>query len=260
MTLDGTDFLEYGLVAIKAQGAYDMPSRIPPFYYDWGDEFEILLGPSWKAFEPRLVAVDFLYDQRRQSIGTPGPSYLDEFTRNYLEAIDHSLVMTDAAGGMGSLVVKIDSASGHTRYRSGNQRIKLLFRERVPSFPGTVPGTKAGGPVSIDGYGLSQFSATLVKATGLSDLAELKQSNDTVHLAAPKRQRYRNLQTFTLSLAIRDDNPYTRLASLQKVLSSDQVLPFTISGLSFDTFLAQGFPVQKLDNKTLKFDLKLVRL
>lgn len=260
MTIDGTNTKAWGMVPVHVQGAYDMPNRKPPYFYDWGDTKDILLGPTYKAWEPRQIRVRFMYDSRQRTLPPLGANQVDAFIQQYAEAADLTLVTSDAEGTIGQATVKVQEVVEHVKYAGGVERFTMVFRERVPAFNGVVPGTKSVGSVSIDGYGLGQFSAKIIKVRGLSNLPSAKQSRRTTYLEATDLQAYRNLGVFTMSLVIRDNNPYTKLASLQQVLAGEAVLPFVYPGYSFDCICGQGFIVTKLDDKTLKFDLKLIRL
>lgn len=259
MTIDGTNVKNWGMVPIRVSGGYDMPPRRTPYLYDWGDTKDILLGPTWKAWEPRIITVDFLFDARQKTV-TLGANQVEAFIGQYQAAADLNLVLTDAEGSVGEMTVKVVNVQGHRKYRGGNERFTMTFRERVPAFAGSVPGVKSGGSISIDGYGLGQFSAKLIRVRGLSSLGTAKASKETVHNEASKLSQYREISPFTMSLVIRDNNPYTKLASLQAVLVQEKVLTFVYPGISFDCFCSQAFVIQKLDKKTIKFDMTLNRL
>lgn len=261
MTLDGTNTLAYGLVPVSVTGGYDMPSRVTPYFYDWGDTIEPLLTTTYAGWNPRRIRVDFLYDQKRQTSGVPSTWYVDGLIQGYKTASDIALVLTDAVGSIGSFTVRLRSVTNQRKYRgTTNQRMIWEFEETVTAFNGVVPGVKNGGSISLDGYNLDQFSATITGISNMSGLGDLKASGETTYLTGSKLSAYRNLHGFVLRMVIYDSDPITKLASLQKVLTGNAVLPFVYNGLSFDTFCGQGFTVRFLNANVITFDLTLFRL
>lgn len=261
MTIDGVNVLDYGLVPITVTGGYDMPGRITPFFYDWGDTIEPLLTASYAGWRRRNIFVDCVYDSRRQTIGVPSTWYLDGLIQGYKTGADIALILTDAVGAIGSFTVRLKAVTKHKKYRgTNNHRMTWEFEEVTTVFSGVVPVAKNGGSISIDGYGLSQFGATILKITNLSGLGALSKSPESRYLTDVKLSSYRDLHGFNLKMVIYDNDPIAKLASFQKVLTGEQVLPFVYNGLSFDTFCGQGFSVVFLSSKAVSFNLTLYRL
>lgn len=262
MTFDGTNTKAYGLIPIKVNGGYNMPSRRGPYTYDWGDEIEPLLTATYAAWNPRTITVEFLYDPRQQTIGIPSYAYIENFIQtNFATGADIVLALTDAVSGIGTYTVRVTSITAHKKYRNGtNERMTFTFQETAPAFGGTVPVTKNGGATNLDGYNFSQFNAKIMQITNLSGLGGLKKLDTTTYTEAKAMGPYRALSTINIKLVISNEQALERLASLQKVLTGEAVLPFSYNGITFNTFHAAGFAVKHLNSKTIKFDLKLFRL
>ena len=260
MTLNGTNTIAYGFHPMTVNGGWDMPARKAPYVYDWGDSLEPLLTPTYAAWLPRVITVQFFYDPRTQTIGVGTSNWVDVFAQTYLVGSDITLGVTDKVGTIGEHTVRVKSIVKHKKYRGGNAKITVAFQEVSAAFNGTVPVSKSGGTFSIDGYSFGQFNAKLISTGGLSGLGELKPSKATTTINPKGLSAYRALNKFSLKLVIHSNDPISDLASLQKVLTGEAVLPFVYSGLSFDTFCGGSSKTIKKNGQTLIFDLNLFRL
>ena len=59
MTLNGTNPISQGMVPMKVEGGYDMPSRGGEYLYNWGDVYEAVFGPNYTVWSPRIITVEF---------------------------------------------------------------------------------------------------------------------------------------------------------------------------------------------------------
>jgi len=258
MTINGTNTEQWGLLVESASGGYDMPGRLGEYVYDWGDSYEPLFGSNYTRWAPRLFRVKFLYDPRRKNI-TVGANQVHDLLASF-GTDDLTLVLTDASGAIGTHTVQLNQVVGWKRYKGGQERFTVEFRERVPAFEGALPGTQNGGTFSIDGYSFAQFGCKLIRPLNLAGVGSAIESNATYFTSAPAIRQQRALKSFGLQLVLHDANPIVKMASLHKVLSQDKVLPFVLDSYTFDTMFAAGFQSQRKDSKTQVFTLNLIRL
>lgn len=256
MTINGTDTKAWGMIPVKTSGHFDMPSRRGEIMYDWGDEFEPLFGSYYTAFEPRVITVEFLYDPRIQTIGNATPNWVDVWVESYKTVTELTLGIE---GEFGDRIVTVTEVNNNKKYRGANQKITFVFEERVPTFNGSLPGTKNGGFFSIDGYSISQFNLIL-KESKVTSLGTSLESSETVFLEAPKKRDVRNFASIFLDLYLVSSNPARDLANFQKVLAQEKVMTLEYGSISFQVLFVTGFQTQRLNLGAFKLTLNLLRL
>lgn len=264
MTIGGVDTLDYGLVPITVSGAHDMPSRISPYQYDWGDEIQPIFSPSQMAWEGRTITVRFLFDRRRATVENRiVPNLLDVVTRNWEQANTMVLVLSQATGAIGSYTGRISAMTGHKRSRGDFATINMVFQEHIPAFPGTVPTPPGTAPdISLGGHGFGAFGITVSRPVDLSALGAAKESSATRYMKSADVGPYRALQGVKISCNCIGDTPQDLLVNIsnfQKLLTTPSLLDFTYPGWAFKAFVPTGFKGTVRSGRALKFDLTIYR-
>lgn len=265
MIIDGVNTLDYGLVPLKVSGAYDMPSRLSPYLYDWGDEIQPLLLPSQMSWEGRNIEIEFLYDiSRATSANKLINNFLDVMTRYYTDALPFNLELTEKTGSVGVYNVVVSSIGNHLRYRNGYSKINFRFFEQVPSFAGVLPTLPVTTPsISLGGYGFSQFGIIISKLIDISGIGEAKESPVTTYNKSAAKSQYRGLHAFKMNCYCVGTSPtdvLLKISSFQKLLTSNSLLNFRYGDFNFDTFAATGFKATKKAGKIIQFELTLFRV
>jgi hypothetical protein len=253
MTLDGTDFLNLGFMVQSVNGGYNMPGRLSPFFYDWGDTMEPLFENGWS---PRTIAVNVVYDPRRTA------STVETITRAQMAATAKVLRMNGASGQVGEHNVVVSRILNHLIY-GPHAKLTMEFQETVPGFNGVLPGSKSGGSYSLDGYSFKQFGIVISRVRNISGLGQAKTSQKTVYKTAQERTQYRAFHEFYLDCYLIGSgmtDTLTKLHNFQKVLSQEKVLPFVYESYNFDTLFTNQMQVTRISPRAFRFTLALNRL
>ena len=258
MTFNGNDSKTYGLVPVRHEGFYDMPARVSPYYYDWGDTLQPLLDVSDIGWLNLVYKVSFLFDARVGGTGTidgrvQAISALDPFT----------LVLTESGSGYGTYVVKPDFFNRHRKYRN-NDTIDLTFYDREPVFVGAIPSAPGTlKATSLGGRNFDQFGITVTKVVDKSATGVLKQSKETYFNKSPKKTNFRNFPTVKIECYCVGSSPndlLQKMSHFRLLLQSPNTLTFTHGGDSFETFCSAGFKCNRVNSRTVKFNLILNRI
>jgi hypothetical protein len=253
MTINGTNIENYGLVVISQSGFLNMPSRIQPVAYDWGDEIEPFVSADQIGWEGQQFTVDCIHDPRRG-----GTVYSAIST---LESMEEVVVgISGSTGNIGEHNCQILSINNHVPY-SNADRIKINFYNRVPSFNAAVPGSKNGGSSSFDGYSFSQFGIKPALRKDFASLNALKSSTKTTYLQGGHMSQYRALKRVGLDcylIGSSNSDRIQKMESFKTVLSTEGLKEFVHMGQTFPkTFLSDGFNVRTVGTKVLKFTMYL---
>ncbi len=258
MTFNGNDTKTYGLVPIKHDGFYDMPSRLSPYFYDWGDSLEPFLHSDDISWSSLSYKCSFLFDDRVGGSGT-----IDSRVQTIAALDPFTLVLTEAGSGYGTYVVKPDFFGRHKLYKS-TSTIELTFYDREPSFVGSIPSAPGSlKSLSLGGRNFSQFGISVKSVTDKSSTGILKQSKATAYKKDYGKTQYREFPTIILECYCVGSSPLDllqKMSSFRLLLQSNNTLTFTHDGLSFETFHSSGFKCQRLNKQAVKFNLILNRI
>ena len=252
MTLDGTELKDWGLYVHKIDGQYNMPARLGQYIYDWGDTYEALFGVDM-AWAQRTFVVHAVFDPSRQTITTT----LDAWVQNYKSAATHTLVFSDATGGVGTHTVYLSAVRNHIPYKGGKAKVQLVFIEPLPAFGGVIPANQTD-TLTIDGKGLNAFNCVLSRFS-VSNLGVALTSQQTVFNTAPNARALRQLTAVTATVYCKG-NVLVNLSNLHKTLAQEKVLPIVYGSISFNAICASGFQVQTVGRDAAKFNLQLLRI
>lgn len=264
MTINSVDVKVYGLAVVKVSGAADFPSRISPYYYDWGDEYEPIFSTSQMAWEARKITVEFVEDLRfadNSLLLQTNP--LDYLLNLFVVAPFVEVELSESDGTHGSFSAVFFEIKDHKRNKQSD-KITIVFYEQVPTFVGTLPALPPLTPaIGLGGYNFSQFGILIEKISDLSAHTQAIDSAETVYLKSPKKTPYRLPTPFTVScvcIGSSGIDALQKMNSFQKLLVSPNVLQFRYLTFAFNVFCPIGFEAKKIRQRAYRFDLKLLRL
>ena len=267
MKIAGIDTTDWGLVPLSVQGAYNMPNRLPPYEYDWGDEIAPILQTELMSWEARNITVNFFYDPERQD-----PVYSTNYFDNSMQGfynLDTTLELTEAVGSLGVHDITVLNIGPETRHRHPintrrYHKVSINFHERVPAFNGVLPSLPGSlGNQALGGYNLSQFGIVVSSANDMSGIGISKELPLTVYLQEKRRAFYRENHLFRLNcycIGISPSDLLQKISAFHKLLTSNSLLNLKYNELQFDTFAPFGFNAEKVSRKVLRFDLTLIRV
>lgn len=254
MLFDGTDIGVYGLVLLKKPGAYNLPSRQEPTFYDWGDELSPLLEAEEIFFQANVFTMELLYDYRR-TVNTVDQALA------FLEGLgEFDMTFDEATGSYGVLTCRIRSVRSKINYR-GFHKLTLTVYQRVPSFPGSIPAQSVPvGTNAIAGINASVFGIVFGKLYNGKSLGTSRPSKETVYLEANKDLDERGFKRITIPCFLVGSSPadvLIKLENFKKTITSPGAKELRHNGVIMSVFLTEGFRVDRINNKTVKFDLTL---
>lgn len=252
MKFNGTNTESWGLLVSKTTGFFDMPDRVSPVIYDWGDTLQPLLDEEdifWKSLS---ITVEFVYDSR-----ITGNTY--EQTMTALKALDEfEIEQTFASGGNGVFTVRVQSSQKEQTFGPLTKATVVLYN-RVPTFTGTLPSANDSSS-SIGGYSFSQFGLVVSSKLNFRGLGELKQSKETTYMSDTKKSAVRGLNQLSIDCWIVGSNTadlIKKVAEFKKLLSLPDAKVLKYAGKTKNVFLSNGFKVEVHGKRAAKFNLKL---
>lgn len=254
MRIDGNELSTYGLVLSRKSGFFDMPNRVAPFVYDWGDELEPLVGEHHMAFAPQIFTANCIFDPR---LGGSLEATLATFDAMAEINVD----IEGQSGAVGRYLCQILQTGSHRYYGSTAQKIDLTFYHRVPVFGATLPGTQTLGSSHFGGYNFSQFGIKVTLRREFVALPSLKESKQTTYQTGPRKTQFRAFKKIFLDCVLVGSSQADRLNKMEQfklLLSQPGLHTLTHGGITFaQTFHTDGFKTTLLGNKVLKFTLTL---
>ena len=253
MKINGTDTKSLGLLVRSTSGFFDMPERLSPTEYDWGDEIQPLLDLEHMAFKFQNFKVKFVYDSRVTS------NTLAQ-TITYLKSLgEFTLSQTDASNGNGEFLVWLTSTSEEKKLSNVLSSVTVNFYYRLPVFEATLP-TAFNSSESWGGYSFSQFGLIVSEKGDFNGVGLIYDSKETTYMSSAKKVNHRALNQVSLNcwiIASDYSDLITKVSQFKKLSSLHGEKELNHLGQTFRTYLTDGFKCTQVGKRAVKFTLKL---